>query len=73
MEFGVAMFFTDYAMDARRTSRARSRSGASSSVWAPEHSHIPRLTPDAISAAASCRANTPNAWTRSFRCPSRPP
>src|SRR4051794_35363428 len=46
MEFGAAMFFTDYAMDAGAFARALEERGFDS-VWAPEHSHIPtsRLTP----------------------------
>jgi len=46
MEFGVAMFFTDYAMDAGEFAQAAEQRGFDS-VWAPEHSHIPtsRLSP----------------------------
>ena len=46
MHFGGAMFFTDYSMSAPSLP-ARLRSAVSSSVWAPEHSHIPlsRKTP----------------------------
>src|SRR5258708_20857248 len=46
MQFGAAMFFTDYAMDAGAFARALEERGFDS-VWAPEHSHIPtsRLTP----------------------------
>jgi probable F420-dependent oxidoreductase len=40
MEFGAAMFFTDYAMDAGAFARALEERGFDS-VWAPEHSHIP--------------------------------
>jgi len=40
MEFGAAMFFTEYAMDAGRFARAAEERGFDS-VWAPEHSHIP--------------------------------
>ena len=40
MEFGGAMFFTDYAMDAGAFARALEERGFDS-VWAPEHSHIP--------------------------------
>jgi probable F420-dependent oxidoreductase len=40
MEFGAAMFFTDYAMDAAGFARALEERGFES-VWAPEHSHIP--------------------------------
>jgi len=40
MDFGAAMFFTDYAMDAAAFARALEERGFES-VWAPEHSHIP--------------------------------
>ena len=40
MEFGVAMFFTDQAMEAGAFARAAEERGFDS-VWAPEHSHIP--------------------------------
>jgi probable F420-dependent oxidoreductase len=40
MKFGVAMFFTDYAMGAAPFARAVEDRGFES-VWAPEHSHIP--------------------------------
>ncbi len=40
MKFGVAMFFTDYAMEATDFARAVEDRGFDS-VWAPEHSHIP--------------------------------
>ena len=40
MKFGVAMFFTDYAMGAADFARAVEDRGFES-VWAPEHSHIP--------------------------------
>src|SRR5580693_2444057 len=40
MDFGAAMFFTDYSMKPAELGQ---------SLWAPEHSHIPssRLTPPA--------------------------
>jgi probable F420-dependent oxidoreductase len=46
MEFGAAMFFTEYAMDAGAFAQAAEARGFDS-VWAPEHSHIPlsRQTP----------------------------
>ena len=46
MDFGGAMFFTDYAMSAMELARALEERGFES-VWAPEHSHIPlsRKTP----------------------------
>jgi probable F420-dependent oxidoreductase len=46
MEFGGAMFFTDYSMSAAELARALEERGFES-VWAPEHSHIPlsRKTP----------------------------
>jgi probable F420-dependent oxidoreductase len=46
MDFGVAMFFTDYSMAAGEFSRAAEERGFES-LWAPEHSHIPasRATP----------------------------
>lgn len=40
MQFGGAMFFTDYAMEATDFARALEDRGFES-VWAPEHSHIP--------------------------------
>jgi probable F420-dependent oxidoreductase len=46
MDFGGAMFFTDYSMSAPELARALEERGFES-VWAPEHSHIPlsRKTP----------------------------
>jgi probable F420-dependent oxidoreductase len=46
MDFGAAMFFTDYAMAPGEFARALEARGFES-VWAPEHSHIPtsRTTP----------------------------
>jgi probable F420-dependent oxidoreductase len=46
MDFGAAMFFTDYAMGPGELARALEARGFES-VWAPEHSHIPtsRTTP----------------------------
>src|SRR4030081_2019658 len=46
MQFGGAMFFTDYSMSAMELARALEERGYES-VWAPEHSHIPtsRKTP----------------------------
>src|SRR5437763_4498413 len=48
MDFGAAMFFTDYSMTAAELGQARDVRGFES-VWAPEHSHIPstRKTPPA--------------------------
>jgi probable F420-dependent oxidoreductase len=48
MDFGAAMFFTDYSMKPAELGRALDERGFES-VWAPEHSHIPssRLTPPA--------------------------
>ena len=40
MQFGGAMFFTSYAMDAGEFAQALEERGFDS-VWAPEHSHIP--------------------------------
>ena len=40
MDFGAAMFFTDYSMGAAELARALEARGFES-VWAPEHSHIP--------------------------------
>src|ERR1700688_3542876 len=40
MEFGGAMFFTDYSMGAADLAQALEARGFES-VWAPEHSHIP--------------------------------
>ncbi|MFZ3237651.1 MAG: LLM class F420-dependent oxidoreductase [Stellaceae bacterium] len=46
MDFGAAMFFTDYSMSSADLGRALEERGFES-VWAPEHSHIPasRATP----------------------------
>src|SRR5437667_1814721 len=48
MDFGAAMFFTDYSMAPAELGRALEERGFES-VWAPEHSHIPstRKTPPA--------------------------
>jgi len=40
MQFGAAMFFTDYSMTPRELALALEERGFES-VWAPEHSHIP--------------------------------
>src|ERR1700745_1801717 len=40
MEFGAAIFFTDYAMGPVELGRALEERGFES-LWAPEHSHIP--------------------------------
>ena len=40
MEFGAAIFFTDYSMGPAELGRALEERGFES-VWAPEHSHIP--------------------------------
>ncbi|HJU19052.1 MAG TPA: LLM class F420-dependent oxidoreductase [Stellaceae bacterium] len=40
MDFGAAMFFTDYAMAPGELARALEARGFES-LWAPEHSHIP--------------------------------
>ena len=40
MQFGCAMFFTDYSMSAMDLARALEERGFEA-VWAPEHSHIP--------------------------------
>ena len=46
MDFGAAMFFTDYSMSSADLGRALEERGFEL-VWAPEHSHIPasRATP----------------------------
>src|SRR5215469_14166524 len=46
MDFGVLMFFTDYAISAVDLAKALEERGFES-VWAPEHSHVPtsRKTP----------------------------
>jgi probable F420-dependent oxidoreductase len=46
MDFGAAMFFTDYSMSAGELGQALEARGFES-IWAPEHSHIPtsRATP----------------------------
>jgi probable F420-dependent oxidoreductase len=40
MDFGIAMFFTDYSIGAAELARAVETRGFES-LWAPEHSHIP--------------------------------
>ena len=70
MKFGVAMFFTDYAMGAADFARAVEDRGFES-IWAPEHSHIPLSRESAFRPAGNCQRNTPIAWIRSYRCPSR--
>src|SRR5260221_6461864 len=40
MQFGAAMFFTDYSMRATELAQALEARGFES-IWAPEHSHIP--------------------------------
>src|SRR5438067_10832091 len=40
MDFGAAMFFTDYSMGAGELAQALEARGFES-IWAPEHSHIP--------------------------------
>jgi len=40
MDFGAAMFFTDYSMKPGPLGQALEARGFES-VWAPEHSHIP--------------------------------
>ncbi|MBV9200683.1 MAG: LLM class F420-dependent oxidoreductase, partial [Alphaproteobacteria bacterium] len=48
MDFGAAMFFTDYSMTPAELGQALEARGFES-IWAPEHSHIPstRKTPPA--------------------------
>ena len=40
MDFGAAIFFTDYSMGPAELARALEERGFGS-LWAPEHSHIP--------------------------------
>ena len=40
MQFGAAMFFTDYSMSPAELAQALEQRGFES-IWAPEHSHIP--------------------------------
>src|SRR5438552_18865534 len=40
MDFGAAIFFTDYSMGPAELGRALEERGFGS-LWAPEHSHIP--------------------------------
>src|ERR1700687_3273151 len=40
MDFGAAMFFTDYSMAPAELAQALEARGFES-IWAPEHSHIP--------------------------------
>jgi alkanesulfonate monooxygenase SsuD/methylene tetrahydromethanopterin reductase-like flavin-dependent oxidoreductase (luciferase family) len=52
MDFGAAMFFTDYSMTPVELGQELEARGFES-VWAPEHSHIPstRKTPPASGGA----------------------
>ena len=71
MEFGAALFFTDYAISATDLAVALEERGFES-LWAPEHSHIPLSRRSPFPPAATCRANTPRRWTHSSRSPPPP-
>ena len=64
LKFGVSMFFTDYSMAPGELGTALEERGFES-VWAPEHSHIPRRARRRRPAAANWRRNTTTTWTRS--------
>ena len=52
MDFGAAMFFTDYSMTAAELGQALEARGFES-VWAPEHSHIPSSRRPGVESSAS--------------------
>ena len=66
MDFGVLMFFTDYAISAVDLAKALEERGFES-VWAPEHSHIPTHARRRFLAAASYRSGITTRWIRSSR------
>jgi len=66
MDFGAAMFFTDYSMAPGELARALEARGFES-VWAPEHSHIPTSRKTPFPQGGNCRNNTPKRWTPSCR------
>ena len=55
MDFGAAMFFTDYSMTPVELGQALEARGFES-VWAPEHSHIPSTRKTRLHPAASLRS-----------------
>ena len=67
MDFGAAMFFTDYSMAPGALAQALEARGFES-VWAPEHSHIPTSRTTAVSAGRRAAEEIlPRRWTRSSR------
>jgi alkanesulfonate monooxygenase SsuD/methylene tetrahydromethanopterin reductase-like flavin-dependent oxidoreductase (luciferase family) len=56
MEFGAAIFFTEYSISPAELAMALEERGFES-LWAPEHSHIP------VSRLRQAAANWPDAFT----------
>ena len=57
MNYGVAIFFTDYSISPVEMGAALEERGFES-LWAPEHSHIPLTANRPIRKVASFRRNT---------------
>ena len=57
MDFGAAIFFTDYSIGPVALGRALEERGFES-LWAPEHSHIPLSRRSPFPRAASCPRST---------------
>ena len=58
MDFGAAIFFTDYSMGPAALGRALEERGFES-LWAPEHSHIPLSRASAFHPAPMPKRNRP--------------
>jgi alkanesulfonate monooxygenase SsuD/methylene tetrahydromethanopterin reductase-like flavin-dependent oxidoreductase (luciferase family) len=63
MDFGAAMFFTDYSMNPADLGRALEARGFES-LWTPEHSHIPSSQRRHFRKAANSLEDTTTRWTR---------
>jgi alkanesulfonate monooxygenase SsuD/methylene tetrahydromethanopterin reductase-like flavin-dependent oxidoreductase (luciferase family) len=70
MQFGGAMFFTDYSMSAMELAHALEERGFES-VWAPEHSHIPLSRKTPFPGGGELPNNITTRWTRSWCWPLR--
>ena len=57
MDFGAAIFFTDYSMGPVELGQALEARGFES-LWAPEHSHIPLCAGPRFRRAATCPRST---------------
>jgi alkanesulfonate monooxygenase SsuD/methylene tetrahydromethanopterin reductase-like flavin-dependent oxidoreductase (luciferase family) len=66
MDFGAAMFFTDYSMSAGELAQALEARGFES-IWAPEHSHIPTLRATPFPQGGELPKSTTRRWIRSSR------